>query len=520
MNKNDSLDNNTDSYIKMYAQESTKEIIKARISGKVFRMPDFEKIQANPQQYEGEIQRWKTAIKKALKDDTRGYGKKHMFAWGPEDDKPDDKYSELPENGVPSNKTELVALLNVGRLGPKYVRMKRKITDEDSEFDEIIKILSGGLVETFAEYMKVETNKEISKQVDMTRLTLSAALNNEMEVPFMKGQYPNYKAVMDWVNSKTEIEKKTEYMYELFKHIDDALAGDGQADSKCMEFRMAMELLYIDQPIQFKDWEHSDVKAEIFEAENYTPSISFMFFYLLRQQIGVELWKKIEEEFRREITTENYNKLGWMKNKPTLFKIIKKMCKNQPKAKIASLVETSNNANDGDSDDEVEIDMEDGMVLKVQPKFKGGGQTWKRNFTKKFNLQQSGNNRWQRRPYQHNQQQSQPRRQNQFNRNQNHNGNRNFADQQNQDTPNPDQWWKCPKCREEGNPRKYKGNQLCPKHNYRPKFFESIPLASVREVKPNNIKVDNNENDNNNPNGHLNSIRDCLYNDSDSTISN
>ena len=514
MNKQDLLDNaSADTYIKLYAQESTREIIKARISGKVFRMPDFEKIQANPHQYEGEIQRWKTAIKKALKDDVTGYGRKHMFAWGKEDDKPDDKYSDLPENGVPSNKTELVALINLSRLGPKFARKKLTTESANTAFDEAIRELSGNLVNTFDDYIKSETNKEIAKNVELTRLTLSAALNNEMEVPFMKGQYPNYKAVMDWVDSKTEIETKTEYMYELFQHIDDAMAGDGQVDSKCMEFRMAMDLLYIDTPIKFQDWEHCDAKAETFEAEAYTPSISFMFLYLYRKQVGEDTWKKIEEEFRQEITTEKYNKVGWMSNKPALFKIIKKHMKGKPKAKVASLVETSNVTENNDSDNECEIEMDDGMILKVQPKFRGNGPTWKRNFAKKFNLQQSGNNRWQRRPQQQFQQQQQRQ---QFNRPQGHPNNKNFAEQQNKDSPSADQWWKCPKCKDEGKTKKFKGNQLCPKHSYRPKFFENVPLAGIRELNASN---NNNSNDDDNNaksgNGQLASIRQCLYNNSD-----
>ena len=474
-------------------------------------MPDFDKIRANPQQYAGEISRWKTAIKKAMKDDSQGYGKKHLYAWGVEDDKPDEKYADLPENGVPRNKLEMVALLDQGRLGPKYAREGLKVTSADALFDEATTVLSGGLILKFDEYIKPEINKEVAKNVDFVRLTLSAALNNEMEVPFMKGQYANYKAVMDWVDQKTEIEVKTEYMFELFKNIDDAMAGDGQVDAKCMEFRMAMDLLYIDEPITFKDWEHSDVKAQIFEKEGYTPATSFMFLYMYKKQLGDEIWKKIEEEFRREITTEKYNKIGWMQNKPILYKIIKKHTKNMPKGKVASLVDTTNDNVVDDSDGEVELEMADGVILKVQPKFKGAGTTWKRNFTKRFNLQQSGNNRWQRR-----QQQQQPRQpqQQQYSQSQAQNFNRNNADQQKRDSPNAEQTWRCYKCREEGNSRKFKGNQMCPKHKFRPRYFESIPLAGIREIKSShNSKSDDNNTNNsgNGDDGHLNAIRECLY---------
>ena len=512
--KSDSLNNTSvDEYAKLLAQESTKEIIKARLSGKIFRLADFSKIQANPQAYAGEIQRWKTAIRKNLKEDTKGYGRKHRFAWGVEDDKPDEKYADLPENGVPSTKDELVALIDNFRLGPKFFRMKLKASQANAQFDEAIKFLSGGTVETLDEYIDADTNKEIAKNVELTRLTLSAALNNEMELPFMKGQYPNYKSIMEWVDEKTETETKTEYMYDLFKHLDNAMDGDGEVDAKCMEFRMALDLLYIDKAIQFKDWEHGDAKAEIFEPEAYTPSLSFMFMWRMKHLLGDDLWMKIEEEFKREIGVDKYNKEGWMQNKPTLFKIIKKHSKGK-KAKVAS-VETTKYADDDDSDDDGCMEMDiDGMIFKVQPKFKGNGNTWKRNFTKKFNLQQSGNNRWQRRPQQQqSQQQFQPPRQpnkpsNSFNRN--------SVDQRKSDTPTSDQWWRCYKCRQDGHVNKYKGNQMCPTHNFRPKWFDSIPLASVKVAKPSNDDFV----DNNNPDGHLNSIRECmLYSDSHSDSS-
>ena len=50
MQKADTQSDSPANYVKLYAQESTREIIKARITGKVFKMPDFEKIQQNPSQ--------------------------------------------------------------------------------------------------------------------------------------------------------------------------------------------------------------------------------------------------------------------------------------------------------------------------------------------------------------------------------------------------------------------------------------------------------------------------------------
>ena len=163
-------------YLKIYTQESTKELIRARIGGKLFRMADFDKIQADPAAYACEIQRWKTAVKKALKDDSLGICKKHMFAWGPEDEKPDHKYADLPENGVPSNKSEFMALIIAGRLGQKYARdATLAATADDATFDEVTEVLSGGQYVTYKDYVKPENLEKTMKAMELVRLTLSAA---------------------------------------------------------------------------------------------------------------------------------------------------------------------------------------------------------------------------------------------------------------------------------------------------------------------------------------------------------
>ena len=514
---------NSDDYVKMLSQEAAKEIIKARVSGKVFRMADFDKIQADPTAYETEVQRWKVAIKKALKTDTVGIGKKHLFAWGIEDDLPDDKYADLPENGVPSTKDELLALMKMGRLGAKYLRSKHKASTADAGFDEVVQHLSGGLYD-YASYMDEKTNAKIAEAVELVRLTLSAGLNNEMENPFMKGQFANYKAVMEWIDEKTQCTRKTEYMNDIFSAIDEAFDGDMQVDARCMAFRMALEMLYITKPVEtepfeFKDWEHNDAKAVIFEDEAYTPSLSFMFIWKIRNMLGKKVWLEIEEEFKREIGAEKYNKEGWMQNKPALYKIIKKYQKKNGKASVNS-VETSKNVDNSDSDDDIELVMDDGSVLKVQPRFKGAGSTWKQNFTKKFNLQQSGNNRWQ--PRRHQQQSHQQQRSFNNNRNSgrnenyNKNNNGNNVDQQ-KSGPSADAKWKCGKCRDEGYTRSLRGDQKCPKHKWRPSYFKNVPCV-------NEVKVEGNDEDTDvdNKNGHLSAIKSCLqatefslYNESD-----
>ena len=144
-------------------------------------------------------------------------------------------------------------------------------------------------------------------------------------------------------------------------------------------------------------------------------------------------------------------------------------------AKIAS-VEKANTAALNNSDDEFDLELEDGSILKVQPKFRGAGTSWKQNFAQKFNLRQTGNNRWQQR---RNNNQQQQRSQNHSNNNQN-----NSVERQKQSSPSPDQTWKCFRCKNDGAPKKYRGDQMCPIHNFRPKWFSTVPIAAVKEVKP------------------------------------
>ena len=198
---------------------------------------------------------------------------------------------------------------------------------------------------------------------------------------------------------------------------------------------------------------------------------------MVKKSLGHQKWLEIEEEYKSEIGAAQYNKKGWMENKPKLYKIINKKMKAAPKAKLAPIA--SNESGEHlESDEETLIEMEDGCILQVRPKFRGADQTWKRNFTKKFNLQQSGNNRWAQKP-------------NRFpprNGNGNAGGNNNNQNGQNQrnnrgDGPTADQIWKCRLCQNEGKGvKKYRGDQQCPKHKYRPKFFNPIKLAAVRQI--------------------------------------
>ena len=517
-----------ESLAKLYAQEATKEIIKAKIAGKIFKMAEFSKIRANPKQYEPEIARWKGAINKALVDTKKAtsIAKKHMYLWGPEDEKPDDKYAELPINGVPKDKTEIVALMKCGRLGPKYKRTPLDVQqDADEKFNTVVQQISGGLYTTLDDYIKPDTNKEIAEAVELAKLTLASALNAEMEGPFIKGQWRTFKSVMAWVDNQTEIVEKTEYMHELFDKITEAFDGDSQVDAKCMEYRMALESLYIEKGMKFPDWEFGDEFAETFEADGYTPTLSFMFLWVIHKQIGKTTWLDIEEEFKREIGAENYNKEGWMSNKAKLFKLINKKAKLTGKAKIASLADSGAVDEATTDDDDITVEMDDGTILKIQPKFRGTDGVWRQNFTKQFNLQQGPNNRWQRRRQQ---QQNRPR--NDFgNQNRNQNGNngnnslinKNFNNSANNrngnkgNSPSPDQTWKCRKCENEGRNRICRGDQQCPRHKWRPRYFENVPLAAIKSVEANDSGDYNDEQQK--ALASLASIRMTLYDEDNAT---
>ena len=469
-------------YLKAYSTEAAKEVIKARISGKVFKMADFETIQLEPTKYVPELQRWKTAITKAIKGTGYDIAIKHVFAWGPEDELPDEKYADLPTNGVPSNKRQLIAMMKFGRLGVKYIKSTRKETSADAAFDEPIEYLSGGLHTTYATYMEEKALAATKEAVELVKLTLSAGLNNEMELPFIKGYFHDYKAVMQWIDRKTEMLDKKEHLYELFQKLDESLSGDAQIDTKCMQFRMALESIYIDKPIKFPDWEYGDPMAESLEKDVYAPPLSFIFLWesykMVKKALGHQKWVEIEDEFKREIGAADYNKEGWMENKPKLYKIINKKMKTAPKAKLAPIAPPDNDEH-LESDEETLIEMEDGCILQVKPKFRGADQAWKRNFTRKFNLQQSGNNRWAQRP---NRQQF---------KNGGNGGNNNNNNQQNgqnqrnnrSNGPSAEQMWKCKLCINDGRGvKKFRGDQQCPKHKYRPKYFESIKLAGMRQI--------------------------------------
>ena len=471
---------------KVMLAEAMKESVKARIAGRIFKMKEFKEMEADPDHYEVEILRWKTALEKAIAEKESSIAKKHQFVWGPEDNKPD---KNLPRDGVPTSKKEFVALLKAKRLGPKWRKEAPAENDPDAKFNDATKELSGGLYTTWDNYKK-ETDK-IHKAVEQARYIIGSALNNEMQTPFMKGYFKDYESVIEWIDQKTKFEKKIEYMADIFKKLSDAIDETTHIDTKCMNFRMALESLYIDEEIEFPDWEHGDRQAVLLEPEAYTCSLSHIFLWCMHRKIEPTVWKKIEDEFRAEIGNENYNCVGWQKNKPRLFKIIDKHTKNGQtmKGQIKSIQQP-----DEDSDqEEVEVELDDGMVLRVQPKFKDNrSNNWRKNFTQKFDLKQNGST-WKK-------------------ANRSHTNSGKTIQRKN---PDPNGTWTCRNCLAENKPAKVKNNMKCPIHKVRPNYLKEIPLAGRTN------KVEQTENNQTSPDdpGKFNSIRYNLYGDTDSSLS-
>ena len=285
---------------------------------------------------------------------------------------------------------------------------------------------------------------------------------------------------------------------------------------------MALDSLYIDKAMKFPDWEYGDDFAETFEADGYTPTLSFIFLWEIYKQIGKTTWLEIEEEFRREIGTEKYNKEGWMQNKAKLYKLINKKYKKPSKAKVASLESKADDDTDSDNDDII-FEMDDGTILKIHPKFKGSNGAWRQNFTRQFNLQQGSNSRWQSRRnnnnhrsdnnnrYQNNQNGNGNTSLN--NKNYNNNANNNRRNNNRGDKPSPDQTWKCRRCENEGKNRILRGDQQCPRHNWRPRYFDSIPIAAIKSMETEKSETNEQEKQK----AALASIRMQLYGDDELT---
>ena len=463
----------------LVVQEALREGVKARIAGRAFKMKEFSEMEDRPEHYEAEILRWKTALEKTIAEKDSSIAKKHQYLWGPEDQK---IKLGLPRDGVPTTKIEFAALLKAGRLGPKWRRDGPKANEADANFNDVTKEISGGTYTTWAAYhAEVQT---IHKAVEQARYIIAAALNDEMQTPFMRGNYKDYNAVIEWIDQKTSCEKKIEYMADLFQKLTDAIDETNYTDTKCLNFRMALERLYIDEELEFPDWENGDRKAAILDAEAYTPALSHIFIWQIRRQFDETTWKKIEDEFRAEIGNENYNRIGWQQNKPRLWKIIDKYSKKGSKGHVKSIQQNNEHQNENPGD-EIEVELEDGLVLKVQPKYNDTRQNWKKSFTKKFDLKQNGQ-RWQK--------------------------NSRTPTNSGKSIPDANGTWVCKKCQTEGRTNKVQNNMKCKYHNLRPFYLKSIPLAKINSVDQPN------QNDQKSDDfGQFNSVRTRFYGDTDSS---
>ena len=476
--------------------EILKETTKAKIAGRIFKMKEFDEMDKDPDHFESEVRRWKTAVEKTVAEAEKDVvvAKKHLYVWGREDGKA--THPNLPRDGVPKDKVEFNALLVAGRLGRKWQREAPKASEADPKFDRATIELSGGVYATYNEYKN--DFAKISKSMETTRYLLAQSLNNEMSTLFMKGSFKDWKAVMDWIDKKTNIERKIEYMFEMFEKITEAVESKTHTDSRCRFFRMAMEQLYIDKPIKFPDYELGDMRAETLEAEDYTPALSYIFLWSVYRQIDIKVWKKIEDEFRKEIGHDNYNKEGWQENKVKLYQIIDKHTEKHKMSK--GLVQAVQPKTDPDSDtdeDDLEIELEDGMIYKIRPKSRDSkNSNWKNNFTKKFDLQQKGQ-RWQKRPsnsgksIRTTKDQNRERFQENYKRNSDPNG-----------------FWECRMCVADGRNGKVRNDSKCPTHRVRPGKLKNIPLARVNSL------ANQSENDNSvEQPGQFNSLRARFYGD-------
>ena len=381
-------------------------------------------------------------------------------------------------------------------MGRKWKKDAPKHNDPDGKFDEATAALTDDVYTTYSSYKTDQT--KIAKAMESTRYILAQALNNEMSIPFMKGDFTNYKTVMNWIDKKTNIEKRIEYMHEMFEKITEAVESKTHTDSKCRSFRMAMDQLYIDKPLKFPDYEMGDMRAEILEAEDYTPALSFIFLWSIYRQIDTKTWSKIEEEFRKEIGHANYNKTGWQENKVKLYQIIDKHTDKHKTSK--GLVQAVHQLNQSDSEsdeDEIEVELEDGAVYKIRPKSRDSkSSNWKNNFAKKFDLHQKGQ-RWQRRSTNSGKAIKTSKEQNRENFEQNFRKN-----------SNPNGYWECRMCVSDGRNGRVRNDAKCPIHKIRPGKLKNIPLAKVNSVANQN---QNSGDQSDEQPGQFNSLRARFY---------
>ena len=155
---------------------------------------------------------------------------------------------------------------------------------------------------------------------------------------------------------------------------------------------------------------------------------------------------------------------------------------------------------DSDSEDDLEVELDDGVIYRIQPKSKNQrNSNWKNNFAKKFDLQQRGQT-WQRKPSNSG---KTIKTGNEYSRSSNHDSNY-------KKNSNPNGTWECRMCRADGRNPKVRNDMKCPVHNVRPNKFKNIPLAKVSQVSHQNAQ--NPQNEVEHP-GEFNALRARFYGD-------
>ena len=62
--------------------EIFKETTRAKIAGRIFKLKEFDEMDKDPDHFEAEVRRWKTAVEKTIAESEKDVcvAKKHLFA--------------------------------------------------------------------------------------------------------------------------------------------------------------------------------------------------------------------------------------------------------------------------------------------------------------------------------------------------------------------------------------------------------------------------------------------------------
>ena len=64
--------------------EIFKETTRAKIAGRIFKMKEFSEMDKDPDHFETEVRRWKTAVEKTVAESEKDVtvAKIHLYVWG------------------------------------------------------------------------------------------------------------------------------------------------------------------------------------------------------------------------------------------------------------------------------------------------------------------------------------------------------------------------------------------------------------------------------------------------------